>query len=54
MPIAYNVNLDTGDIVKARTIAKALRESSGGLPAVQAKGILIKETGDVQVTHESA
>jgi glutamate formiminotransferase len=48
--IAYNVNLDTGDIVKARTIAKALRESSGGLPAVQAKGILIKETGDVQVT----
>ena len=34
--IAYNVNLDTGDIVKARTIAKALRESSGGLPAVEA------------------
>ena len=48
--IAFNVNLDTGDIVKARTIAKAIRESSGGLPAVQAKGILIKETGDVQVT----
>lgn len=48
--IAYNVNLNTGDIVKARTIAKAIRESSGGLPAVQAKGILIKETGDVQVT----
>ena len=48
--IAYNVNLDTGDIVKARTIARAIRESSGGLPAVQAKGILIKETGDVQVT----
>lgn len=48
--IAYNVNLDTGDIVKARTIARALRESSGGLPAVQAKGILIRETGDVQVT----
>ncbi len=48
--IAFNVNLDTGDIVKARTIARTLRESSGGLPAVQAKGILIKETGDVQVT----
>ena len=48
--IAFNVNLDTGDIVKARTIARALRESAGGLPAVQAKGILIKETGDVQVT----
>jgi glutamate formiminotransferase len=48
--IAYNVNLDTGDIVKARAIARAIRESSGGLPAVQAKGILIKETGDVQVT----
>ena len=48
--IAFNVNLDTGDIVKARTIARALRESAGGLPSVQAKGILIKETGDVQVT----
>jgi glutamate formiminotransferase/formiminotetrahydrofolate cyclodeaminase len=48
--IAFNVNLDTGDIVKARTIARGLRESAGGLPAVQAKGILIKETGDVQVT----
>ncbi len=48
--IAFNVNLDTGDIVKARTIARTLRESAGGLPAVQAKGILIKETGDVQVT----
>ena len=48
--IAFNVNLDTGDIVKATTIARTLRESSGGLPAVQAKGILTKETGDVQVT----
>lgn len=48
--IAFNLNLDTGDIVKARTIARTLRESSGGLPDVQAKGILIKETGDVQVT----
>ena len=48
--VAFNVNLDTGDIVKARIIAKAIRESSGGLPEVQAKGILIKETGDVQVT----
>lgn len=48
--IAFNVNLDTGDIVKARTIARSLRESSGGLPGVQAKGILIKETGNVQVT----
>lgn len=48
--VAFNVNLDTGDIVKARTIARAIRESSGGLPELQAKGILIKETGDVQVT----
>lgn len=48
--IAFNVNLDTGDIVKARTIARTLRESAGGLAAVQAKGILIKETGNVQVT----
>jgi glutamate formiminotransferase len=48
--IAFNVKLYTGDKVKARTIARGLRESAGGLPAVQAKGILIKETGDVQVT----
>ncbi len=48
--IAYNVNLNTSDVKVARGIAKAIRESSGGLPSVQAKGILIDETGLAQVT----
>ncbi len=48
--IAYNVNLDTGDVKVARRIARAIRESSGGLPSVQAKGVLIDETGLAQVT----
>ncbi|MGI6644090.1 MAG: glutamate formimidoyltransferase [Bacillota bacterium] len=48
--LAYNVNLNTGNVKVARAIAKAIRESSGGLPSVQAKGILIEETGLAQVT----
>src|SRR5438552_15300639 len=37
--IAYNVTLGTGDLAIARAIARSLRESSGGLPAVQARGV---------------
>jgi glutamate formiminotransferase len=40
--IAFNVNLATDDLALARRIAHAIRESSGGLPAVQAMGILIE------------
>ena len=36
--VAYNIYLDTGDVSLAEEIAKAIRTSSGGLPAVQAKG----------------
>ncbi len=46
--VAYNIYLQTPDVEIARTIAKAIRESSGGLPAVQAKGFLVE--GQAQVS----
>lgn len=36
--VAYNIYLDTDDVRLAKEIAKAIRTSSGGLPAVQASG----------------
>ncbi|HHY69329.1 MAG TPA: glutamate formimidoyltransferase [Bacillota bacterium] len=48
--IAFNVNLNTDDLKIAKTIARHIRESSGGLPCVQAKGIMIHELGLAQVT----
>jgi glutamate formiminotransferase/formiminotetrahydrofolate cyclodeaminase len=36
--VAYNIYLDTNDVALADEIAKAIRTSGGGLPAVQAKG----------------
>src|SRR5712692_5947552 len=36
--VAYNIYLDTGDVAIAKEIAKTVRTSSGGLPAVQASG----------------
>ncbi len=48
--IAYNVNLNTTDVKIARSIARRIRESSGGLPHVQAKGITMEDTGLAQVT----
>src|SRR6058998_414236 len=36
--IAYNIYLDTAEVAAAKDIAKLLRTSSGGLPAVQASG----------------
>jgi glutamate formiminotransferase/formiminotetrahydrofolate cyclodeaminase len=36
--VAYNVYLDTADVGIAKEIAKKIRTSSGGLPAVQASG----------------
>jgi glutamate formiminotransferase len=40
--IAFNVNLDSNDAEIARWIAQAVRESSGGLPAVQAMGVVLR------------
>ena len=48
--IAYNVNLDTNRLDVARTVAAAVRASSGGLPHVQALGVRLPERDLVQVT----
>ncbi len=48
--IAWNVNLRTADVAVAKRIAKAIRESDGGLPAVRAKGFALSERGLVQVS----
>ncbi|HSW10200.1 MAG TPA: glutamate formimidoyltransferase [Bacillota bacterium] len=48
--IAFNVNLDTADLGIARKIAREIRESSGGLPAVKAIGLSLAERGLTQVS----
>ncbi len=48
--IAFNVNLDTDDIGIAQSIARSIRESSGGLPCVQAIGVTLESRGIVQVS----
>lgn len=47
--VAYNVWLDTDDAAAARAIARAVRESSGGLPALQAMGGRLERRGIAQV-----
>jgi len=47
--IAFNVYL-TGPVEDAKEIAKAVRESSGGLPAVRAIGFEVPERGGVTVS----
>ena len=39
--VAFNAFLDTDDVQVARVIARRIRESSGGLPAVKALGFLV-------------
>ena len=48
--IAYNVTLATGDLGVAQAIARTIRESSGGLPAVQARGFTTADPEVVQVS----
>ncbi len=48
--IAYNVNLTTGDVGVAKSIARAVRESNGGLPAVKAMGVRLESRGVAQVS----
>ena len=48
--IAFNINLATADISIARQIAKTIRESSGGLPAVKALGLELPSRGMTQVS----
>ncbi len=48
--VAYNLDLATVDVEVARSIARAVRASSGGVSGVQAIGLLLPESGRVQVS----
>ena len=48
--VAYNVDLDTGEPDVARDIAATIRESGGGMPGVQAIGLLLPRSRRVQVS----
>jgi glutamate formiminotransferase len=45
--VAFNVYLDGRDEDAAKEIARAIRESSGGLPAVRAIGFAVPERGGI-------
>ena len=47
--IAFNFLLKTDDVAIAKAISKAIRESSGGLPAVKAKGFLVNGQAQVSI-----
>jgi glutamate formiminotransferase/formiminotetrahydrofolate cyclodeaminase len=47
--VAYNVYLDTKDVAIAKEIAKQIRTSSGGLPAVQASGFEVDGLAQVSM-----
>lgn len=48
--VAYNINLASDDLALAQRIARKLRTSSGGLPAVKALGLRLESRGIVQVS----
>ena len=48
--IAFNAVLDSGDLTVADGIARAVRESSGGLPGVRALPIFLASRGLTQVS----
>jgi len=48
--VAFNVNLNTGDLKIARKIALAIREKSGGLTNVKAMGVLLADRKQAQVS----
>lgn len=48
--IAYNINLRTEDITIAKDIARSIRTSSGGFPAVKALGLALPSRRLVQVS----
>ncbi|HEY3058751.1 MAG TPA: glutamate formimidoyltransferase [Chloroflexota bacterium] len=48
--IAYNITLATPELAVAADIARSIRESSGGLPGVQARGFRTAEANIVQVS----
>lgn len=48
--IAFNVNLNSPDLNIAKTIARTIRHSNGGLPCVKAIGVALASRGIVQVS----
>jgi glutamate formiminotransferase len=48
--IAYNINLNTADVEVAKKIAKTIRASSGGFPAVKAMGVALAARNLAQVS----
>ncbi len=48
--VAWNINLRTSDLAAAREMARAVRESSGGFPAVKAIGLPLESRGQMQVS----
>jgi glutamate formiminotransferase len=51
--IAFNVNLATDDLALAKRIAHAIRESSGGMPGIQAMGVLLENAGQPRMAQVS-
>jgi glutamate formiminotransferase/glutamate formiminotransferase/formiminotetrahydrofolate cyclodeaminase len=48
--VAWNINLDSQDLHAAREIARAVRESGGGLKCVKSLGLELQSRGQVQVS----
>jgi glutamate formiminotransferase/glutamate formiminotransferase/formiminotetrahydrofolate cyclodeaminase len=48
--IAWNIILQSNDLAIAKSIAREIRESSGGLPAVKALGLELASQGKAQVS----
>lgn len=48
--INFNLNLDIADMAAGKDIAKRLRASGGGLPAVRGKEIFLEKRGQVQIS----
>lgn len=48
--VAYNAVLDSDDLELARTLARLVRESSGGLVGIKAMGVPLASRGLVQVS----
>ncbi len=48
--VAYNINLASNDLALAKRIARKIRTSSGGFPAVKALGLALESRNIVQVS----
>jgi len=48
--VNFNINLDTTDMEFAKNLAKKIRTSGGGLPALRAKEIFLESKNQVQIS----